>query len=57
MENGVDDDVLDGLEMELVENGADVDDVVDCLEYGDGVDDNEVVDADGWSLLDEYGVA
>ena len=47
------DDVLDVLEMELVENGADVDDVVDCLEYGDGVDDNEVVDADGWSLLDE----
>ena len=47
MENGVDvDDVLDGLEMELVE-------------YEDGVDDNEVVDDEGWSLslLDEYGVA
>ena len=47
MENGDDvDDVFDGLETELVE-------------YGDGVDDNEDVDDDGWSLslLDEYGAA
>lgn len=47
MENGDDvDDVFDGLEIELVE-------------YGDGVDDNEDVDDDGWSLslLDEYGAA